>query len=248
MRSRARAAALALALLAAGCQDRFLPTAPQPRSCGGYDDPRQSPYLLPYPAGAAYLLLQGNCTRGSHSESFRYSYDFDLPLGSLVTAARDGVVAAVEDGSRDGVDVRPEQSNFVKVRHDDGTYGRYYHLLHGGALVRPGQRVRAGDPLALSGETGTDIVHLHFDVAVCEDNLCDTLPSDFRNASPLEPGALVEGVVYLALPPGAATASRLWVPAQTSTPTPPAAPLQTTAPPLPRRPLRLRRGDRRERR
>ena len=51
------------------------------------------------------------------------------------------------------------------ILHEDGTTGEYYHLLKDGALVDVGDEVRAGQKIALSGNTGhTTIPHLHFAV------------------------------------------------------------------------------------
>jgi murein DD-endopeptidase MepM/ murein hydrolase activator NlpD len=59
------------------------------------------------------------------------------------------------------------RANFVRVLHDDGTMGLYAHLKPEGVLVRVGQRVRQGQRIGLSGNTGfTTGPHLHFAVQV----------------------------------------------------------------------------------
>lgn len=58
-----------------------------------------------------------------------------------VLAARDGVVAAVCDHFREGgpkARLLP-RANFIALRHADGTYSRYVHIMPSGALVRVGQ-------------------------------------------------------------------------------------------------------------
>jgi hypothetical protein len=54
--------------------------------CTGYPDWQSSPYVLPYPAGQTYPIHQANCSLGGHHGAYRYSYDFLIPIGSLVTA------------------------------------------------------------------------------------------------------------------------------------------------------------------
>ena len=53
-------------------------------------------YLLPYPVGTSFLLLQGNNGPWGHEGKAAFAFDFKMPIGSKVTAARDGVVVKVE--------------------------------------------------------------------------------------------------------------------------------------------------------
>jgi murein DD-endopeptidase MepM/ murein hydrolase activator NlpD len=51
----------------------------------------------------------------------------------------------------------------VVVNHGDGYLSHYAHASK--ALVRPGQRVRTGQPIALEGSTGNSTgAHLHFEI------------------------------------------------------------------------------------
>lgn len=55
--------------------------------------------------------------------------------------------------------------HFVAVRHDDGMETRYAHLSR--PLVTAGQRLQAGDPVGLSGNSGNSTgPHLHFETRV----------------------------------------------------------------------------------
>lgn len=88
-------------------------------------------------------------------EAFEFAYDFELPVGTPVVAARAGEVARVVDGFEEG---GPQQgmtlkSNTVVVLHDDGSYAIYTHLKSG-IPVKPKQRVERGDVLGQSGATG----------------------------------------------------------------------------------------------
>ena len=148
--------------------------------CGGYADWQTSPYVLPYPVGESYPVHQDNCSLGGHHGVYRYSYDFLMPIGSPVTAARAGVVAETLEGHLEGEAVE----NWVKVRHDDGTLAAYSHLQS--VVVRVGEGVAAGDVLGLSGNTGQTggVPHLHFHVSHCSEPVnCGTLPVTFRNTA-----------------------------------------------------------------
>lgn len=188
------------ALLAMACDDS--PTQPRRAGmCGGYPPWETSEYVLPYPVGRAHRVSQGNCTLASHQGTLSYSYDLEMPFGSVVTAARAGVVSLFRDTQPNG-SRGLTASNYVQIRHADGTYGTYVHLAPGGSLVSIGQMVQAGQPIAITGDTGDigSFPHLHFDVDPCGDNLgCNTEPTTFRNTTP-NPNGLIVNEVYPALP------------------------------------------------
>lgn len=124
-------------------------------------------YRFPYATGKSYGVLQGYGSRFSHTGRERYSVDFNMPEGTPVMAARAGVVADYEESNSIGCweDHCGNFANFLVIAHDDGTTGEYYHLLQNGVLVERGQRVEAGQKVALSGNTGhTTMPHLHFGV------------------------------------------------------------------------------------
>lgn len=131
-------------------------------------------YLLPFEPNHAVRVIQGYDGKFSHTGLMRYAVDFDLPEGSVVRAARDGVVVdAIHTFTTAGTDSRyreQDQANRVLIRHDDGTFGYYGHLKPGGVFVREGQTVRAGHLLGLSGNTGYSRgPHLHFEVRTAVD-------------------------------------------------------------------------------
>jgi murein DD-endopeptidase MepM/ murein hydrolase activator NlpD len=169
--------------------------------CGPFPDWSASAYVLPYPAGSSYYVSQANCSSGGHRGPYQYAYDFVMPVGTPVTAARAGVVAEIRMKFRDGQSGEGE-SNWVKIRHADNTIAAYSHLTEDGALVRIGDRVEAGQPIGLSGNSGNTggLPHLHFHLCLCSEPVdCGTLPVTFRNTEP-NPGGLAPRRNYLALP------------------------------------------------
>lgn len=158
-------------------------------------------YVLPYPVGQRYVCSQGFSGAVSHNGLFQYAVDFEMTIGTVVTAARAGRVEFVEERySDDDRDIN--MTNVVTVQHSDGTYARYCHLTRNGALVERGQQVEPGDRIGLSGMSGSGVPlpHLHFDVSVsCSRTDCQTVPFGFRNTIP-HPYGPEPGVRYVAQP------------------------------------------------
>ncbi|MET9292181.1 peptidoglycan DD-metalloendopeptidase family protein [Streptomyces sp. NPDC003077] len=92
---------------------------------------------------------------GARWASTHTGQDFAVPVGTSVRAVGEGRVIRVTCGDAFGIS--------MVVRHADGVYSQYAHLS--AALVAPGQRVRSGRRIALSGDTGNSTgPHLHFEV------------------------------------------------------------------------------------
>jgi len=126
-------------------------------------------FALPFYPGTAFVVAQGFNGQFSHNDvQSRYAIDFGVPDGTSVVAARAGVVMEVENEFRGhGVDLGKfaDRANYVRILHADGSMALYAHLAPESCIVRPGDRVRAGEFLAKSGNTGfTTGPHLHFAV------------------------------------------------------------------------------------
>jgi murein DD-endopeptidase MepM/ murein hydrolase activator NlpD len=144
-----------------------------------FGDPRARPrpyvYALPYPHGRTFAVLQSFHGEFSHRGSNEYAVDFNCPVATPVTATRPGVVVAINAGAQ-GSGTTPEflddrRANFVLIQHDDGTLGEYMHLAPSGVEVGPGQAVRRGQEIGLSGNTGfSSTPHLHFQVMTAADD------------------------------------------------------------------------------
>lgn len=151
--------------------------------------PRDVEYLLPLP-DVPLRIEQGFGGSFSHADAQnRHAIDFAAPIGSRVVAARDGVVMEVEsDFARAGLDRERfgGRANLVRLLHDDGAMSVYAHLRSDGVLVRLGQRVRAGEVIGLSGNTGFATgPHLHFAVQANRGMRLESIP--FRMRGPQGP-------------------------------------------------------------
>lgn len=143
------------------------------------------------PADVAYVrprLKSGGLARiaqapgGTYSHTDvlnKYAYDFSMPIGTPVLAARAGTVATIEQGFTEAGETEEfsRKGNNIRVLHDDGTWAVYVHLDPRSARVRIGDKVEVGQVLALSGNTGRSKgPHLHLAVQANRDHAEESVP------------------------------------------------------------------------
>jgi LysM repeat protein len=96
------------------------------------------------------------------SLEFQAFYGVDIPnkSGTPIHAAGDGVVVATQSGWDGGY------GNYIEIMHEKvGAVTMYAHILDGGILVVPGQKVKKGEVIAYMGSTGRSTgPHIHFEV------------------------------------------------------------------------------------
>lgn len=94
------------------------------------------------------------------SGKFHGAIDYAVSPGTTVMAAADGVVMSTAD-------LTSSYGTNVVIRHANGTQTYYGHGTRGSICVRPGQIVKKGEKIMLSGSTGNSSgPHLHFEVRV----------------------------------------------------------------------------------
>jgi murein DD-endopeptidase MepM/ murein hydrolase activator NlpD len=94
-------------------------------------------------------------TKGASSNHL--GVDWATPTGTSVVASCGGTVSKAGWASGYGY--------CVFIEHEDGKQTRYGHLSK--VLVKVGQKVRQGEKIALSGNTGVSTgAHLHFEIRV----------------------------------------------------------------------------------
>ena len=192
-----------------------------------YPDPATSPYVLPYQVGMSFLVNNGNCGRyithrpnctalNSNGQLVdcgdgRYAYDFAMPVGIAILAARGGRVIFVENSVSN--DTNNGNGNQVNILHADNTVAAYLHFTPNTILVSVGDVVSKGDVLGMSGSSGfTDPPgesnpHLHIivyrppfiDCGITDASGCVSAPVTFSNANPPDI-PLIQDEIYEALP------------------------------------------------
>jgi murein DD-endopeptidase MepM/ murein hydrolase activator NlpD len=131
-------------------------------------------YWIPWAPNLRFEVGQAVGGTFTHTGKWRFAFDFWMPSGTPIRAARGGtVVRVVEDFSRSGTEEHfKKRANAIFILHEDGTIARYLHLQRDGAHAEVGDRVAAGDLIGSSGDTGySQNPHLHFDVFSVDENL-----------------------------------------------------------------------------
>lgn len=120
---------------------------------------------VPFACGRIHTVSQGHDT-GSHKHNDTYAWDFRMPEGTPIVAAKDGVVRMARgDSTEGGCDEKfAPKANYVVVSHGDGLETQYLHFS--AVVVKPGEEVKQGQLIGFSGATGWSCgPHLHFKVA-----------------------------------------------------------------------------------
>ncbi|GAC31381.1 M23 family metallopeptidase [Paraglaciecola polaris] len=145
-------------------------------------------YALPYSANHSFRLVQGVNGGFSHHGASRYAYDYAMPVGTPVHAARNGqVIDLQQKHNKGGASRRYSRfANFVTILHTDGTTGEYYHLQQYGVKVTLGEHVTRGQLIGYSGNTGfSSLPHLHFAVYQAKSHgKYQSLPINFVSSQP----------------------------------------------------------------
>jgi len=144
-------------------------------------------YRAPFSVGLSFQVTQTYPDSVTHlTRDSMYAVDIAMPVGTDIVAARDGIVFQVSSTNFKGgpdVDQYADLANIVRILHDDGTFAVYAHLNWNSIRVNPGDRVRAGQYIADSGNTGfSSGPHLHFAVQRNLGMRVESIPVAFRGA------------------------------------------------------------------
>lgn len=119
-------------------------------------------YRLPLPKHTIIKNVVKNSP--AHIGPFKGAIDFQVDLGTPVLAPLDGEVLGVVDiyekfgPTREFADFL----NFITIKHTNGEYSQLAHLAKNSALVKVGDKVKEGQKIAHTGNSGwMTAPHLH---------------------------------------------------------------------------------------
>jgi hypothetical protein len=155
--------------------------------------------LVPSPAfaadGADWLPLRGSnilvgctwsngCDGGYHTSGAK-AIDFLVPVGTPVLAAGSGTIVEAAGGCapKSTACKGGTRGNYITIKHENGSrYSRYLHLSAISKDVKVGVRVKAGQLVGYSGNSGQkEADHLHY----------DELTDPLNGTGKLDPGPLI---------------------------------------------------------
>jgi len=114
---------------------------------------------------------------GPRRRRFHYGIDLKVQVGDTIRAAFDGKVRVQEYQKRG-------YGYHLVIRHNNGLETTYAHLSN--FLVESDQTVKAGQPIALGGNTGRSTgSHLHFETRLLGMAINPALIIDFKNYVPI---------------------------------------------------------------
>ena len=110
------------------------------------------------PLGSVITSHYGNARMFNNEvRSYHAGTDFRANIGTPIKATNDGIIALAKERFMSG--------NSVIIDHGKGIYSAYFHLSE--LKVAVGERVKKGQIIALSGDTGrVSGAHLHFSMMV----------------------------------------------------------------------------------
>jgi len=132
----------------------------------GHTPPAAAPAALPAaaaPASASPGEVTDYVTSGFGFRTHPITGDHRFHTGVDLRAAEGAPIRAAAEGVVKSAGPRGGYGNAVEIDHGDGTSTLYAHAS--ALLVKPGQRVTRGEPVALVGQTGQATgPHLHFEL------------------------------------------------------------------------------------
>lgn len=138
-------------------------------------------YNLPLPenTNVGHIVINNP----AHTGNFRGAIDFQVPVGTPIIAAQDGVVVAVVN-NYDKYGLTEEFAHFLNeivIEHNNSEFSQVAHLAKDSALVKPGDKVTRGQTIAQTGLSGwMTEPHLHFFVFTYDNGEIKGLRVKFR--------------------------------------------------------------------
>jgi murein DD-endopeptidase MepM/ murein hydrolase activator NlpD len=144
-------------------------------------------HIFPLEGSGPFLCSQGMGEMFTHHfpETF-HAVDLDCPVGTYILAVGDGVVIEVmQDRNVGGVHCCNLWAwNSLALQLDTGGFVEYVHIKKDSVLVKPGEKVKKGQRIAMTGNVGfCPTSHLHIQFHLSKDPKAPTVGFAFMKDS-----------------------------------------------------------------
>ncbi|OGH02639.1 MAG: hypothetical protein A2798_03300 [Candidatus Levybacteria bacterium RIFCSPHIGHO2_01_FULL_37_17] len=120
-------------------------------------------YEMPFPRDTQVTNIEKDGP--AHIGPFRGAIDYIMALGTSVVAPLDGVISDVYDRHEKygPTDEFVNDANYITIAHANGEFSQVVHLAKDSSKVKKGDKVKAGQKIAITGNSGwMTEPHLHF--------------------------------------------------------------------------------------
>lgn len=142
-------------------------------------------YFPPFKENTQFRISQAFGGKFSHTgEQSQYAVDIAMPVNTPIHAARAGIVFEVNnDFIKNGLtQVYKSRANSIRILHADGSMAVYAHLALETAQVYAGLKIKAGQLIGYSGNTGYSTgPHLHFSIQLNQGMKLVSIPFQFKS-------------------------------------------------------------------
>ncbi|MBS4056947.1 MAG: urea transporter [Bacteroidales bacterium] len=164
------------------------------------------------PFWGKWLVTQAIDGEHTHKSAWKYAWDFEMTddegktyrgeglqatdyycFSKPVVSPADGTIAELEDGLEDNAigdsNLRNNWGNSVVINHGGGLFSQLSHLKNNSIQVQKGQYVKAGEQLALCGNSGrSPYPHLHMQMQTSPEIGATTIDYPFASYVAFEDG------------------------------------------------------------
>lgn len=139
------------------------------------------PYLPPFAPFKDFTISQAFDDEQSHKQHplTRYAVDIPMPVGTAIFASRSGTVMEIKSGKLSPL--RKQATHYIRILHNDGTFGLYAHLDPASIKLVIGSQVNRGQAFAALGKPKSKSItpHLHFAVQKNVGMKLESIPFQF---------------------------------------------------------------------
>jgi len=110
-------------------------------------------------------IIRVDTSSPAHKGRLNNAVDFLCKEGTKICASQEGEVVEIVNDKKETTSDLNDAGNFILIKHKNNEFSHYAHLKYRGILVKKFEKVKQGQLIAYSNNTGFSYgPHLHFSV------------------------------------------------------------------------------------